>query len=104
MSYSGQGTLSSHLRHRSTGTYQVPSASGHSSALQTRVNEKKAELENLKQLRDLSAGLASQMETLEEKLSMLSDGTEAIAAVLGSWHNVLRAINMASSESLSLRT
>lgn len=44
--------------------------------LLTRISEKKAELENLKQLRDLSAGLAAQMQTLEEKLSTLSDGTE----------------------------
>ncbi|KAK3170877.1 hypothetical protein OEA41_002961 [Lepraria neglecta] len=64
--------------------------------LLARINEKKAELENLKQLRDLSGGLAAQMQALEEKLSMLSDGTEAVAAVLSNWHNVLRAINMAS--------
>jgi DASH complex subunit DAD2 len=41
-----------------------------------RVNEKKAELENLKELRDLSAAVASQMEALEQKLATLSDGTE----------------------------
>lgn len=64
--------------------------------LVARINEKKAELENLKQLRDLSGGLAAQMQALEEKLSTLSDGTEAVAAVLSNWHNVLRAINMAS--------
>lgn len=71
-------------------------------------------MENLKQLRDLSAGLAGQMQMLEEKLATLSDGTEglttlsictwglslillAVAVVLGNWHNVLRAISMASS-------
>lgn len=64
--------------------------------LVSRINEKKAELENLKQLRDLSGGLAAQMQALEEKLSTLSKGTEAVAAVLSNWHNVLRAINMAS--------
>lgn len=47
-----------------------------STALQQRINEKKLELENLKQLRDLSAGLAGQMEQLEEKLGTLSNGTE----------------------------
>lgn len=41
-----------------------------------RINEKQTELESLKQLRDLSAGLAMQMQTLKEKLSTLSDGTE----------------------------
>ena len=44
--------------------------------LVARINEKKTELESLKQLRDFSAGLAMQMQTLEEKLSTLSDGTE----------------------------
>ncbi|KAL9611420.1 MAG: hypothetical protein Q9167_003926 [Letrouitia subvulpina] len=44
--------------------------------LVARINEKKAELENLKELRDLSAGLAGQMQALEEKLSTLSDGAE----------------------------
>ena len=46
--------------------------------LVARINEKKAELENLKQLRDLSGGLATQMQALEEKLSTLSDGTEGL--------------------------
>lgn len=72
---------------------------GPSPALVARIEEKKAELDNLKQLRDLSAAVASQMEALEQQLSTLSDGTEAIATVIGNWHNVLRAINMASSMS-----
>jgi len=71
-------------------------STGQSPALLARVNEKKAELENLKELRNLSASMASQMEALEQKLATLSDGTEAIALVLANWHNVLRAINMAS--------
>ncbi|KAF2227244.1 DASH complex subunit Dad2-domain-containing protein [Elsinoe ampelina] len=74
------------------------SGSTQSSALQQRIIEKKAELENLKQLRDLSAGLAGQMEQLEQKLSTLSTGTEAVAAVLSNWHNVLRAISLASNK------
>lgn len=65
MSYSRP--LPSHLRQQST--------SGNS-ILQARIEEKKAELENLKQLRDLSAALAGQMQMLEEKLATLSDGTE----------------------------
>jgi len=94
----------------------APGMSGtHSPALVTRVNEKKAELANLKELRDLSAQLASQMEMLENKLATLADGTQgefcgdtayikcitdsiAIAVVLSNWHNVLGAIQMASSE------
>ena len=67
-------TLPSHLRHQSL--VGSASSTSQSSALQQRINEKRAELDNLKQLRDLSGGLAGQMEQLEEKLSTLSSGTE----------------------------
>ena len=53
-------------------------ATGQSPLLMARINEKKAELESLKQLRDLSGGLAAQMQALEEKLSTLSNGTEGV--------------------------
>lgn len=115
MAHTGRA-IPSQLRHPSIAGSHA--ASGHSPALLARVNEKKVELENLRQLRDLSAGLASQMEALEEKLATLTDGTEglwndssklvnvadlfflpAVAAVLSNWHNVLRAIHMASRES-----
>jgi DASH complex subunit DAD2 len=72
MSYSSR-PLPSHLRQAST---SGNSSNGQSPILLARINEKKAELENLKQLRDLSAGLAGQMQMLEEKLATLSDGTE----------------------------
>jgi DASH complex subunit DAD2 len=74
MSYASR-PLASHLRQGST----INSAStGQSPILLARINEKKAELENLKQLRDLSAGLAGQMQMLEEKLATLSNGTEGM--------------------------
>ena len=66
--------LTSSMRHPSIGGLQNPS--GQSPLLVTRSSEKKTELENLKQLRDLSGGLAAQMEALEQKLATLSDGTE----------------------------
>lgn len=66
--------LNSGPRHTSFGGQ--PASSAQSPMLLARINEKKAELENLKQLRDLSAGLAAQMQTLQEKLSTLSNGTE----------------------------
>lgn len=45
------------------------------------MNEKKAELENLKELRELSAAVATQMEALEQKLGTLSDGTEGATRI-----------------------
>lgn len=107
-------SLSSHMRAPSSST----SSASPSPALLARIEEKKAELQSLRELRDLSAAVSNQMEALEQKLTTLSDGTEgmahslyrplmdrttfanfcaAVAAVMGNWHNVLRAINMASS-------
>ncbi|KAI1497389.1 DASH complex subunit Dad2-domain-containing protein [Biscogniauxia marginata] len=91
-------TLPGHLRQGSTSSNPSAQSAGQSSVLLARIDEKKAELDNLKELRDLSAAVAEQMEALEQKLATLSDGTEAIATVLGNWHNVLRAINMASAK------
>jgi len=71
--------ISSHMRAPSASV----SSSGQSPALLARIEEKKAELENLKELRELSAAVATQMEALEQKLSTLSDGTEGEQASLG---------------------
>lgn len=89
--------LPSHLRNASTSLGGALPAR-ESPVLAARIAEKKAELANLKELQALSAGLADQMQSLADKLTTLSDGTEAVAAVLSNWHNVLRAINMASAK------
>ncbi|KAF2863966.1 hypothetical protein K470DRAFT_254275 [Piedraia hortae CBS 480.64] len=86
----------SHAHRQTILPTHIRQSSAQSSTLQARVNAKKAELENLRQLRDLSADLACQMQNLEAKLATLNSGTECLAAVLGNWHNVLRAIHMAS--------
>ncbi|KAI0401398.1 DASH complex subunit Dad2-domain-containing protein [Xylaria palmicola] len=91
-------TLPGHIRQGSTNSNPSAQSTGQSAALLARVNEKKAELENLRELRDLSAAVADQMEALQEKLATLSDGTEVIATVVGNWHNVLQVINMASAK------
>lgn len=49
-----------------------------SSVLAARIASKKAELDNLVQLRDMSNGLARQMEALRTKLETLKDGTEGM--------------------------
>ncbi|KAI5359805.1 Putative DASH complex subunit Dad2 protein [Septoria linicola] len=95
MSYAPRPT--SGMMRPSSGLGGHHSTNSQSSVLQSRINEKKLELESLKQLRDLSAGLAGQMQQLEEKLGTLSNGTEAVAAVMANWNTVLRAIHMASA-------
>jgi DASH complex subunit DAD2 len=78
--------IPSHLR---TGSLSgAASSTGQSSALQARINEKKQELASLKELQALSAGLADQMEQLEQKLATLSDGTEGRYSTI-EYHEVL---------------
>ena len=63
-------------RHQSS-IRQTTTAPAVNSVMATRIADKQAELDNLIQLRDLSATLAKQMEALESKLSHLADGTES---------------------------
>jgi DASH complex subunit DAD2 len=77
MSYSSR-PLPSHLRQPSISGNTNSASTGQSQVLLARINEKKLELEDLRQLRDLSAGLAGQMSVLEEKLATLADGTEGM--------------------------
>lgn len=58
-----------------------PTTSQQAMALTMRIEAKKAELENLTQLRDLSNALASQMQALEAKLATLNDGTECMSII-----------------------
>ncbi|KAL1967495.1 hypothetical protein VTN77DRAFT_3010 [Rasamsonia byssochlamydoides] len=81
---------------RQPNAYSV--ASQQASVLAARIESKKAELENLRQLRDLSKALADRMQALEEKIGTLKEGTEAVACVLANWDNVLQAINMATTK------
>lgn len=67
-------SFSSHLRASSA----VGGSTAQSPALVARIEEKKAELEHLKELQELSSAVATQMEALEQKLSTLSDGTEGM--------------------------
>lgn len=79
-------------------TFGAAASTSSNHALQQRITQKKAELENLKQLRDLSGNLATQMAELEKKLSTLRDGAESVSCVLQNWEGVLSVISMASTK------
>jgi DASH complex subunit DAD2 len=95
MAYNTRQSILPSSRHSTFGASANPS---HSTALQQRITQKRAELENLKQLRDLSGELATHMADLEKKLSTLRDGAESVACVLQNWEGVLSVIHMASSQ------
>lgn len=63
---------------RQTDVYSA--SSQQATILASRIEAKKAELENLSQLRDLSNALAMRMEALEKQLSTLKDGTEGVSS------------------------
>ena len=67
----------------SSSLHAYSGGSQQSSVLASRISLKRAELDNLKQLRDLSSALAAQMQALEEKIGMLKDGTEGLLILLG---------------------
>lgn len=69
----GPGTSAASFRQASGAVSQQQS-----SVLAARIASKKAELDNLVQLRDMSNGLARQMEALRTKLETLKDGTEGV--------------------------
>lgn len=88
--------------HRPSSLYGSTTSSYQSATLQSRINQKRVELDNLRQLRDLSAQLAAHMSQLEEKLSTLKDGTEAVAEVMRNWNSVLGVLNMVGQSAAKL--
>ena len=79
----------------SSSTHSASHQSQYSSALQSRIAQKRQELQHLQQLHELSSNLAAQMTELETKLGTLRDGAEAVACVMKNWEGVLGVISMA---------
>ncbi|KAM5437593.1 DASH complex subunit dad2 [Microsporum ferrugineum] len=67
-----------------------------SSSLAALVAAKRAELEDIRQLRDASNTLTTQLEALEAKLATLQDGAEAVACIMANFDSVLKVINIAA--------
>ncbi|DAA73650.1 TPA_exp: Uncharacterized protein A8136_4084 [Trichophyton benhamiae CBS 112371] len=68
-----------------------------SSSLAALVAAKRAELEDIQQLRDTSNALTKQLEALEAKLATLQNGAEAVSCIMANFDSVLKVINMAAS-------
>ena len=85
-------TLPTHHRQSSI---PASAAAGPSPALLARINDKKAELENLKQLQDLSHSLAQQMQALKDRLETLGTGVEGefSSVRLFTTHSILGVIS-----------
>ncbi|KAH3682207.1 hypothetical protein WICPIJ_006828 [Wickerhamomyces pijperi] len=66
------------------------------SDLPTLVSQKTKELQTLKAIKLLSDSLLDQLTSLETGLQTISDGTDAVALVIGNWDMIIKAVSLAS--------
>ncbi|CUM52473.1 DASH complex subunit DAD2 [Debaryomyces fabryi] len=67
-----------------------------STHIQQKIAEKKAELENLNEIKRFTSILTNQLDELENKLDYMAEGTESVALVLSNWQNVVKSVSLAS--------
>lgn len=67
-----------------------------STHIQQKIAEKKAELENLNEIKKFTSILTNQLDDLENKLDYMAEGTESVALVLSNWQNVVKSVSLAS--------
>lgn len=65
-------------------------------SLQSRIEDKREELENLQELKKFTGILVSQLEQIEEKFETMADGAESVALVLSNWKSVMNSVSLAS--------
>ncbi|KAM9930304.1 hypothetical protein OXX59_000597 [Metschnikowia pulcherrima] len=65
-------------------------------SLQLQIEEKARELEELRDIQKFTNTLAGQLEQIEEKLEVMTDGAESVAYILSNWKNVVSAVSLAS--------
>ncbi|KAI8097139.1 DASH complex subunit Dad2-domain-containing protein [Halteromyces radiatus] len=69
----------------------------HTTKLET-LREKKAELEELTRIKDLSTQLVSHFESLAKNVQELSNGARGVATVLSNWDPVFRTMGLMNTE------
>jgi DASH complex subunit DAD2 len=82
-------------RHQSSRPGFTSGSFASNQALQARIDKKTRELQDAKQLQQLSGTLVSQLEDLTAKLDTLANGTAKVALILANWSQVLRAVGLA---------
>jgi len=70
------------------------------STLMTKLQEKHAEYEHLRQVRDMSSQLVVYFDELARSTEVLVNGVEAVSNVLGNWNNVFRVMSMTDQSPL----
>lgn len=67
-----------------------------SNSLQSKIEEKREELENLQELKKFTGILVTQLELIEQKFETMADGAESVALVLSNWKSVMNSVSLAS--------
>ncbi|CAK9435791.1 uncharacterized protein LODBEIA_P04750 [Lodderomyces beijingensis] len=67
-----------------------------STAIQQKIAEKKANLEQLREFKQSADQLANELEQIGDYLEVMKDGTTNIAYIVAKWQSVMRAISLAS--------
>lgn len=65
-------------------------------SIQSKIEEKKEELQHLNELKNFTGILAAQLQQIEEKLDTMADGATSVALILSSWQNVVSSVSLAS--------
>ncbi|KAI3404364.2 DAD2 [Candida oxycetoniae] len=66
------------------------------SAIYQKISEKRANLEKLREFKNLTNDLANELERIGDQLETMKDGTESIASIMKTWQSVIQSINLAS--------
>ena len=66
------------------------------SSLQSKIEQKREELENLQELKKFTEILVKQLEQIEEKFATMADGAESVSLVLSNWKSVMNSVSLAS--------
>ncbi|KAK7680131.1 DASH complex subunit dad2 [Cerrena zonata] len=64
--------------------------------VQQKIEQKRAELEYLQEIHKITDVLTNQLDDLDSKLEVMSDGAESAALVLSNWQNVVKSVSLAS--------
>lgn len=64
--------------------------------VQQKIEQKRAELEYLQEIHKITHVLTNQLDDLDSKLEVMSDGAESAALVLSNWQNVVKSVSLAS--------
>ncbi|KAI5960863.1 DAD2 [Candida margitis] len=65
-------------------------------AIYQKIAEKRANLELLREFKTLTEELATELESIGDRLETMKDGTSSVALILSNWQRIIQSISLAS--------